>query len=86
MHPPENPVRFGTGRPSRWNIQNPRLVAQEAAAQAGGLDDVCSAVGGRSTAWFCSTTKGRVIRDALLYDTRSSVQAEALINELGAAR
>jgi len=83
-------VRFGQAAHPDGTSVNPQAwwdAFQEAAAQAGGLDDVSAlAVGGQQHGMVLLDNQGRVIRDALLWnDTRSSVQAEALINELGAA-
>ncbi|WP_374220050.1 xylulokinase [Alloscardovia macacae] len=57
----------------------------EASAQAGGLDDVSAlSVGGQQHGMVLLDQEGRIIRDALLWnDTRSSVQANALIDRLG---
>ncbi|MCL2652439.1 MAG: FGGY family carbohydrate kinase [Propionibacteriaceae bacterium] len=58
---------------------------QEAAAEAGGIDDVAAiAVGGQQHGMVCLDADGEVVRPALLWnDTRSAEAAEALILELG---
>ena len=60
---------------------------QEAAEQAGGLDDVAAlAVGGQQHGMVLLDDHGRVIRDALLWnDTRSATNADVLIARLGEA-
>ena len=57
----------------------------DAATAAGGLDDVAAvAVGAQQHGMICLDTAGKVVRDALLWnDTRSSVAAAALVEELG---
>lgn len=57
----------------------------DAAAAAGGLDDVSAvSVGAQQHGMVCLDTAGNVVRDALLWnDTRSSDAADALIEELG---
>src|SRR3954467_559648 len=57
----------------------------EAAAQAGGLDDVAAlAVGGQQHGMVCLDADGAVVRDALLWnDVRSADAATDLIAELG---
>ncbi|MET0452434.1 MAG: xylulokinase [Mycobacterium sp.] len=57
----------------------------DAAAAAGGLDDVeAVSVGAQQHGMVCLDTAGNVVRDALLWnDTRSSDAAVALIEELG---
>ncbi|WP_029069059.1 xylulokinase [Jonesia quinghaiensis] len=61
---------------------------QEAAAAAGGLDDVeAIAVGGQQHGMVALDENGDVIRDALLWnDTRSAAAARDLITDLGALR
>jgi xylulokinase len=58
---------------------------QEAAEQAGGLDDVAAiSVGAQQHGMVCLDEDGRVVRDALLWnDTRSAKAATDLIAELG---
>ena len=57
----------------------------EAAAAAGGLDDVAAlAVGGQQHGMVCLDEDGAVVRDALLWnDVRSAGAAADLIRELG---
>ncbi len=57
----------------------------EAAAMAGGLDDVAAlAVGGQQHGMVCLDESGAVVRDALLWnDVRSAGAAADLITELG---
>src|SRR5690242_20649908 len=57
----------------------------EAAASAGGLDDVAAlAVGGQQHGMVCLDQDGAVVRDALLWnDVRSAGAATDLIRELG---
>ena len=57
----------------------------DAAAAAGGLDDVeAVSVGAQQHGMVCLDTAGNVVRDALLWnDTRSGEAAIALIDELG---
>lgn len=57
----------------------------DAAAEAGGLDDVAAiSVGAQQHGMVCLDEAGDVVRDALLWnDTRSSAAAEALVEELG---
>ncbi|MDX1892875.1 xylulokinase [Mycolicibacterium sp. 050158] len=59
----------------------------DAAAAAGGLDDVAAiSVGAQQHGMICLDTAGNVVRDALLWnDTRSSAAAAALVEELGGA-
>ena len=59
----------------------------DAAAAAGGLDDVAAiSVGAQQHGMVCLGKSGNVVRDALLWnDTRSSAAAEALVEELGGA-
>lgn len=75
---PERHIR----RPSYW-----WSAFQEAAEQAGGLDDVSAlAVGGQQHGMVILDNQGNVIRDAMLWnDTSSAPQAAALIEKLGAA-
>ncbi|SHF73644.1 xylulokinase [Jatrophihabitans endophyticus] len=80
-------VRHGSARhpdgtavhPDRWWD-----ALQEAAAAAGGLDDVAAlAVGGQQHGMVCLDDAGEVVRDALLWnDTRSAAAADALVAEL----
>jgi len=58
---------------------------QEAAAAAGGLDDVeAISVGGQQHGMVCLDESGTVVRDALLWnDTRSANAARELVRELG---
>lgn len=57
----------------------------DAAAAAGGLDDVAAvSVGAQQHGMVCLDAAGNIVRDALLWnDTRSSKAATALIDELG---
>jgi len=57
----------------------------EAAAAAGGLDDVAAvSVGAQQHGMVCLNGAGNIVRDALLWnDTRSSRAAEDLVAELG---
>lgn len=57
----------------------------EAVKQAGGLDDVeALCVGGQQHGMVTLDEKGRLVRDAILWnDTRSAPDAKALIDELG---
>jgi xylulokinase len=57
----------------------------DAAAAAGGLDDVAAvSVGAQQHGMVCLDAAGNVVRDALLWnDTRSSDAAAALVDELG---
>ncbi|MDP9168724.1 MAG: FGGY family carbohydrate kinase, partial [Actinomycetota bacterium] len=57
----------------------------DAAAAAGGLDDVSAiSVGAQQHGMICLDTAGNIVRDALLWnDTRSSDAARALTRELG---
>lgn len=61
------------------------MALAAAAAAAGGLDDVAAvSVGAQQHGMICLDQAGNVIRDALLWnDTRSSLAAAALIDELG---
>ena len=58
---------------------------QRTITMAGGVDDVSAmAVGGQQHGMVCLDSKGRVIRDVLLWnDTRSGEAAEQLVDELG---
>lgn len=83
-------VRFGQAKHPDGTSINPDYwwtAFQEAAQQAGGLDDVTAiAVGGQQHGMVILDRQGRVIRDAMLWnDTSSAPQAAALIEELGAA-
>lgn len=57
----------------------------DAAAAAGGLDDVAAvSVGAQQHGMVCLDASGNIVRDALLWnDTRSSDAATALVDELG---
>jgi len=57
----------------------------EAAAEAGGLDDVAAiSVGGQQHGMVCLDVAGQVVRPALLWnDTRSAAAARDLVAELG---
>lgn len=82
-------VRFGQAKHPDGTSINPDYwwrAFQEAAAQAGGLDDVAAiAIGGQQHGMVILDKQGRVIRDAMLWnDTSSAPQAAALIEELGA--
>lgn len=57
----------------------------DAAAAAGGLDDVAAvSVGAQQHGMICLDAAGNIVRDALLWnDTRSSDAAVALVDELG---
>ena len=61
------------------------VALTEAAAQAGGLDDVVAiGVGGQQHGMVCLDDAGRVVREALLWnDTRSAASADDLIRDLG---
>src|SRR4051812_3012207 len=74
-HPPGTEVA-----PQAWED-----AFQEAAAAAGGLDDVAAlAVGGQQHGMVCLDDDGEVVRDALLWnDVRSAGAAADLIEELG---
>src|SRR4051812_35282885 len=74
-HPPGTEVA-----PQAWED-----AFQEAAAAAGGLDDVAAlAVGGQQHGMVCLDRSGSVVRDALLWnDVRSADAAADLITELG---
>lgn len=83
-------VRFGSAHhPDGTSIHPDRWweAFQQAAAEAGGLDDVAAlSVGGQQHGMVLLDQYGAVIRDALLWnDTRSAPQAEALIHHLGTA-
>ncbi|MGZ3146025.1 xylulokinase [Lentzea chajnantorensis] len=67
--------------PSHW-----WRAYEEAAAQAGGLDDVAAlSVAGQQHGMVCLDDDGEVVRDALLWnDTRSAAAAADLTAELGA--
>ncbi len=58
---------------------------QRAIAEAGGLDDVSAvSVGAQQHGMVCLDSRGRVVRDALLWnDTRSGDAACQLVEELG---
>src|SRR3954452_8822399 len=74
-HPPGTEVA-----PQAWED-----AFREAAAAAGGLDDVAAlAVGGQQHGMVCLDHDGEVVRDALLWnDVRSAGAAADLITELG---
>ena len=81
-------VRFGSAKHPDGTSINPDFwwqAFQEAAEQAGGLDDVVSlGVGGQQHGMVLLDEYGAVIRDALLWnDTRSAPNADALIEALG---
>lgn len=83
-------VRFGQAKHPDGTTIDPKYwwqAFQEAAAQAGGLDDVAAlAVGGQQHGMVILDRQGRVIRDAMLWnDTSSAPQADELITMLGAA-
>lgn len=61
---------------------------QQAATEAGGLDDVAAiSVGGQQHGLVCLDESGTVVRDALLWnDTRSAQAAADLVAEVGAQR
>jgi len=61
------------------------VALQQAAQQAGGLDDVAAlSVGGQQHGMVCLDEAGRVVRPALLWnDTRSAGAAADLVAELG---
>lgn len=69
--------------PSHW-----WQALQEAAQQAGGLDDVAAvSVAGQQHGMVCLDDQGEVVRPALLWnDTRSAAAADALVEELGGGR
>lgn len=81
-------VRFGSAKHPDGTSVNPDAwwdAFQEAAAQAGGLDDVAAlSVGGQQHGMLLLDENGAVIRDAMLWnDTSSAPQAEELIRQLG---
>lgn len=83
-------VRFGQARHPEGTSINPDRwwdAFVQAAQQAGGLDDVSAlSVGGQQHGMVLLDERGRVIRDALLWnDTRSADDAERLVARLGAA-
>lgn len=83
-------VRFGQAKHPDGTSVNPDAwwqAFQEAAEQAGRLDDVAAlAVGGQQHGMVLLDDHGRVIRDALLWnDTRSAANADVLIACLGEA-
>ena len=83
-------VRFGQAKHPDGTSCDPAAwwdAFQEAAAQAGGLDDVAAlGVGGQQHGMVLLDRQGNVVRDALLWnDTRSAGDAERLIGQLGAA-
>ncbi|OZG68651.1 xylulokinase [Bifidobacterium eulemuris] len=83
-------VRFGQAKHPDGTSVNPEFwwnAFQEAAAQAGGLDDVAAlSVGGQQHGMVILDKQGNVIRDAMLWnDVSSAPQAAALIDKLGEA-
>lgn len=83
-------VRFGQAKHPNGTSVDPSYwwsAFQEAAEQAGGLDDVSAlAAGGQQHGMVILDNQGNVIRDAMLWnDTSSAPQAAALIEKLGAA-
>ena len=81
-------VRIGTAHHPDGTSINPEYwwtAFKEAAAKAGGLDDVAAlGVGGQQHGMVLLDDHGRVIRDALLWnDIRSAKQADELIDILG---
>lgn len=81
-------VRFGQARHPDGTSVDPEAwwsAFRDAAAQAGGLDDVAAlSVGGQQHGMVLLDRRGRVLRDALLWnDTRSAPNADALIARLG---
>ncbi|AKV55383.1 xylulose kinase [Bifidobacterium actinocoloniiforme DSM 22766] len=83
-------VRFGQARHPEGTSVNPEAwwcAFQQAATQAGGLDDVSAlSVGGQQHGMVLLDERGQVLRDALLWnDTRSAPQARVLIEQVGQA-
>ncbi|RBP97309.1 xylulose kinase [Bifidobacterium aemilianum] len=83
-------VRFGQAKHPEGTSVDPEYwwqAFQEAAAQAGGLADVAAlSVGGQQHGMVLLDKRGRVIRDAMLWnDTSSAPQAQELIELLGQA-
>ena len=83
-------VRFGQAKHPNGTSIDPKHwwdAFQEAANQAGGLDDVRAlAVGGQQHGMVILDKQGNVIRDAMLWnDVSSAPQAEALIEKMGKA-
>lgn len=81
-------VRFGKAPHPDGTSIDPQAwweAFQEAARQAGGLDDVSAiSIGGQQHGMVLLDESGQVIRDALLWnDTRSAPEAEDLIARLG---
>ncbi|KFI59606.1 xylulokinase [Bifidobacterium gallicum DSM 20093 = LMG 11596] len=81
-------VRFGQAKHPDGTTINPECwwtAFQEAAAQAGGLDDVQAiAVGGQQHGMVLLDQQGNIIRDAMLWnDTSSAPQAAELIEKMG---
>ena len=79
-------VRFGQAKHPNGTSVDPSYwwsAFQEAAEQAGGLDDVSAlAVGGQQHGMVILDNQGNVIRDAMLWnDTSSAPQAAALIEK-----
>lgn len=82
-------VRFGQAKHPSGTTVDPEAwwrAFLEASAQAGGLDDVAAiAVGGQQHGMVLLDERGRVIRDAMLWnDVSSAPQADELITMLGA--
>jgi xylulokinase len=83
-------VRFGQAKHPEGTSVDPRFwweAFQQAAEQAGGLEDVAAlSVGGQQHGMVILDHQGNVIRDAMLWnDTSSAPQAAALIGKLGQA-
>jgi xylulokinase len=83
-------VRFGQAKHPDGTSIDPKYwwdAFQEAAQQAGGLDDVeAIAVGGQQHGMVILDKQGNVIRDAMLWnDVSSAPQAAALIEKMGEA-
>ena len=83
-------VRFGQAKHPEGTSVDPNAwwdAFLQAAAQAGGLDDVAAlAVGGQQHGMVLLDGRGRIVRDALLWnDVRSAPEAEQLIERLGKA-
>lgn len=83
-------VRFGQAKHPDGTSVDPEYWWQaflQATKQAGGLDDVSAlSVGGQQHGMVLLDKRGRVIRDALLWnDTRSAPQAAGLTKRLGEA-
>ncbi|MBP3037412.1 Hsp70 family protein [Arthrobacter sp. zg-ZUI100] len=81
-------VREGSARHPAGTEVDPQAwwaALQEAAAAAGGLDDVeAVSVGGQQHGMVCLDETGAVVRPALLWnDTRSAAAADKLVSEAG---